>query len=79
MFVIFFNSHAIKNQILIIVLEGTLRHKQTHKNNSFWLFQNNFFFKLLSNFRIFMSKHTNMLKNTLKTLKTARNNIVSDR
>ena len=42
MFTTFFNRHAIKNQILIIVLEGTLRHKQTHKNNSFLVFQNNF-------------------------------------
>ena len=38
MFVTFFNSYAIKNQILIIVLEGALRHKQTHKNDSFWYF-----------------------------------------
>ena len=39
MFTTFLNRHAIKNQILIIVLEGILRHKQTHKNNSFGFFK----------------------------------------
>ena len=70
MVVTFFNRHAIKNQILIIVLEGTLRHKQTHKNNSFWVFQNNF-----SNFYgIFEFLSQNTLKQFKNILKTARNN-----
>ena len=69
MFVTFFNSHAIKNQILIIVLEGTLRHKQTHKNNSFWVFQNNFsnFYQIFG----FFCQNTLKLQNTLKTVKNS--------
>ena len=62
MFTTLFNSHAIKNRILIIVLEGTLRHKQTHKNNSFWVFQNNF-----SNFYEIFGF---LCQNTLKCFKT---------
>ena len=69
MFTTLFHSHAIKNQILIIVLEGTLRHKQTQKKNSFWVFQNNFsnFYEIFG----FLCQDTKMLQNTLKTLKNS--------
>ena len=71
MFTTLFNSHAITNRILIIVLEGTLRHKQTHKNNSFWFFLKQFF-KFLWNFRIFETKHTKIAWKHLKTLKNSK-------
>jgi len=73
MFITLFNSHAITNQILIIVLEGTLRHKQTHKNNSFWVFKTNFsnFYVI---FGVIKQNTLKQFKNTLKTFKTARNN-----
>ena len=77
MLITLFNSHAITNRILIIVLEGTLRHEQTHKNNSkTTLF--GFFNKILQifmDFRIFMSKHTKTAQNGLKTLKNSKEQV----
>ena len=76
MLITLFNSHVFKNQILIIVLEGTLRHKQTHKNNSFfWVFKNKFV-KLFFDFRIFTSKHTKTHQNCLKTLKNSKEQVL---
>ena len=69
MFVTFFNSHAIKNQILIIMLEGTLRHKHTQKRLIFGFLKT--FFWIFSNFQIFLSKHIKTLQNTIKTLKNS--------
>ena len=72
MFITLFNSHIIKNQILIIVLEGTLRHKQHIKTTLFGFFKTIFFSKFLWDFRIFMLKHTKTLQNILKTLKNSK-------
>ena len=71
MFITLFNNHAITNRILIIVLEGTLRHKQTHKNNSFWVFKTNF-----SNFYVIFGF---LLQNTLKHIKTAQKQLKTAR
>ena len=70
MFTTLFNSHAITNRILIIVLEGTLRHTITQKQLFLGFLKQ--FFKFLWDFRIFESKHTKKLQNTLKTLKNSK-------
>ena len=63
MLIILFNSHAITNRILIIVLEGTLKQKQTHKNT----LKTTLFGFLKQIFQIFMgfsnykTKHTKTL------------------
>ena len=62
MFITLFNRHAITNQIHVIVLEGTLRHKHTKttQNTLFRLFKTCFsnFYVI---FGVIKTKHTKTL------------------
>ena len=60
---------------------GRYPKTQTHKNDSKQLFLgfSKQFFKFLCDFRIFMTKHTKMHQNTLKTLKNSEKQHWSDR
>ena len=84
MFVTFFNNHVLQNQILIIVLEGTLRHKHTKttQNTLFRLFKTCF-----SNFYVIFgfikTKHTKKInklrkhKLKLKTLDKSLSRLIT--